>query len=98
MNRGAGRGRNLSPQNHQRVRPSCLENPKPVLQKILDFQQRISGAEAPTDSTGFIPGINPRPTALPSFSAACKARPFLSSICGTTKVVPFQNPTFTTGC
>ena len=30
------------------------------------------------------------------FSAACKARLFLSTIYGTAEAVPFQNPTFTT--
>src|ERR1017187_8278285 len=30
--------------------------------------------------------------------SGAKARHFLSSICGTTEVVPFQNPTFTMGC
>jgi hypothetical protein len=30
--------------------------------------------------------------------SGAKARHFLSSTCGTTEVVPFQNPTFTTGC
>jgi hypothetical protein len=30
--------------------------------------------------------------------SGAKARRFLSSICGTTKVVPFQNMTSTTGC
>jgi hypothetical protein len=48
-------------------------------------EKHTSGAKAHVDSIGFIPGINPRPTARMSFSAACK-------------VVPFQNLTFTTGC
>jgi hypothetical protein len=32
------------------------------------------------------------------FSAACEARRSFSTVYGTTEVVPFQNPTFTTGC
>jgi len=34
-------------------------------------EKHTSGAKAPIDSIGFIPGINPRPTARMSFSAAC---------------------------
>jgi hypothetical protein len=30
--------------------------------------------------------------------SGAKARDFLSGMCGTTEVVPFQNPTLTTGC
>jgi len=30
--------------------------------------------------------------------SGAKAHRFLSAICGTTEVVPFQNVTFTTGC
>jgi tRNA (guanine-N1)-methyltransferase len=37
-------------------------------------EKHTSGAKAPIDSIGFMPGINPRPTARLSFSAACKAR------------------------
>jgi tRNA/rRNA methyltransferase len=37
-------------------------------------EKHTSGAKAPIDSIGFVPGIDPRPTARLSFSAACKAR------------------------
>ena len=36
------------------------------------LEKHTSGAEARFDSIGFIPGINPRPTARMSSSAACK--------------------------
>jgi cell division protein FtsQ len=36
-------------------------------------EKNTAGAKAPNDSTGLIPGINPRPTARASFSAASKA-------------------------
>jgi hypothetical protein len=36
-------------------------------------ENHISGAEAQAHSADFIPGINPRPTAQTSFSAACEA-------------------------
>jgi tRNA (guanine37-N1)-methyltransferase len=36
-------------------------------------ETQTSGAKARVDSMGFIPGINPRPTALTSLSAACEA-------------------------
>src|ERR1035441_10145934 len=53
-------------------------------------EKHTSGAKAHIDSIGLIPGINPRPTARMSFSAACKARLFCD-LYGTTKAVPFQN-------
>jgi hypothetical protein len=37
-------------------------------------ETHTSGAEAHIHLIGFKPGINPRPTARTSFSAACKAR------------------------
>jgi len=37
------------------------------------WQKHTSGAEACVDLIGFIPGMNPRPTARTSFSAACLA-------------------------
>ncbi len=47
------------------------------------------GAKAHDDYIAFVPGINPRPTLKPSFSAACKAlinsRPFMARLKG----VPF---------
>src|ERR1035438_2079863 len=39
-------------------------------------EKHTSGAKAPINSIGFIPGINPRPTARTSFSANCKVVPF----------------------
>jgi len=38
------------------------------------WQKRTTGTEVSADSIGFIPGMNPRPTARVSFSAACEAR------------------------
>jgi hypothetical protein len=37
-------------------------------------EEQAAGAKAHVDSIGLLPGINPRPTARLSFSAACKAR------------------------
>ena len=62
------------------------------------WQEHTSRAEARIDSIDFIPGMNPRPTDRLSFSATCKARWFLLAIYGTAEAVPFQDPTFTTGC
>jgi hypothetical protein len=39
-------------------------------------QKHTSGAEALVDLIGFMPGINPRPTARTSFSAGCEVVPF----------------------
>jgi hypothetical protein len=39
-------------------------------------KKRTSGDEALIDLIGFVPGINPRPTARTIFSAACKAVSF----------------------
>src|SRR6202044_3589057 len=36
------------------------------------LEKHTSGAEAHVDLIGFMPGINPRPTARTSFSAACQ--------------------------
>ena len=68
-------------------------NPRPTAR--VSFS---AGSEACVDWIGLIPGMNPRPTARRRFSAACKAHRLFSAICGTSKAVPFQNPTFTTGC
>jgi hypothetical protein len=38
------------------------------------LEKHTSGAEAHIGFIGFMPGINPRPTARVSFFAACKAR------------------------
>jgi hypothetical protein len=46
------------------------------------------GAKAHDDYIAFAPGINPRPTLKPSFSAACKAQTFVLWVSGPTKVVP----------
>jgi len=52
-----------------------------LLKKAMSFGEEIekhpSGAEAHIDLIGFMPGMNPRPTARTSFSAACKAQIFL---------------------
>ena len=36
-------------------------------------RKHSSAAKVEADSIGFVPGMNPRPTARMSFSAACKA-------------------------
>jgi hypothetical protein len=38
-------------------------------------EKHTSGAKARIDSIGFMPGMNPRPTARRSFSAACEGVP-----------------------
>jgi hypothetical protein len=53
------------------------EEPAPrVAEKDLGsgerFGKHASGAEARVDLTGFVPGINPRPTARMSFSATAQ--------------------------
>jgi hypothetical protein len=61
----------------QQDREVCFSGAKEVAEKGLrsseNPQKHASGAEAQADSIGFSPGINPRPTARLSFSAACKA-------------------------
>jgi len=42
-------------------------------------KKRTAGAEALIDLIGFVPGINPRPTAGTSFSAACEDQPTLEA-------------------
>ena len=61
----------------------------------VEIEEHTSGAEAHIDLIGFMPGINPRPTARTSFSAARKA-PFLSFnlAYGTTEVEPLHTSTF----
>jgi hypothetical protein len=54
-------------------------------------ETHTSGAEARVDFIGFIPGINPRPTTLMSFSGVCEALTYSYGIYGTAEVVPFQN-------
>ena len=39
--------------------------------------KHTSGAKAHADYIAFTPGINPRPTLKPSFSAACEALTFI---------------------
>jgi hypothetical protein len=41
-------------------------------------EKHTSGAKARMDFIGLMPGINPRPTARLSFSAACEVVPFQS--------------------
>ena len=53
-----------------------------------NFEKHTSGAEAHVDFIDFMPGINPRPTARISFSAACEARLFLLTFCGPAEAVP----------
>jgi hypothetical protein len=65
---------NTLPQGLNRLR----ENNKMCERKQ---QNHTSGAEARADFAGFIPGINPRPTAHTSFPAACQARPDLLGLC-----------------
>ena len=64
-----------------RVKGMGLGRDKEVAEK-LDFSGEIcrkhtSGAEAHADLIGFMPGINPRPTARMSFSSTCKAPNFI---------------------
>src|SRR5271170_4435653 len=47
---------------------------KAEVRSIFDGKH-TSGAEAHGDSLAFVPGINPRPTARTSFSAACEVVP-----------------------
>ena len=54
-------------------------------------EKHPSGAKARDDSLGFIPGINPRPTAPRSFCARAKGRVSFVGFFGTAKAVPFQN-------
>ena len=64
----------------QLVKPIVLrgrtQGPEQAAEKGLISGERpekhTSGAKAHIDSIGFIPGINPRPTARMSFSAACE--------------------------
>jgi len=43
-------------------------------------EEHTSGAKAHVDLMSLIPGMNPRPTARMSFSAACKVVPFQNVI------------------
>ena len=51
-------------------------------------KKHTSVAKATAFSIGFIPGINPRPTARVRFSASCKAVPFQNS--RTVRVFPLR--------
>ena len=52
-------------------------------------ETRPSAAKAGIDPVGFMRGLKPPPPSGPSFSAACKAQPYLfRAACGTTEVVP----------
>jgi tRNA A37 threonylcarbamoyladenosine modification protein TsaB len=42
-------------------------------------EKHTSGAKAPADLIGFLPGINPRPTARSRLSASCETVPFQSA-------------------
>jgi hypothetical protein len=56
---------------------------KEAAEKVVIVNQKrekhTSGAEALSDSIGFIPGMNPRPTAPASFSADWKASVYFES-------------------
>ena len=52
--------------------------------------KHTAGAEARFDSIAFMPGINPRPTARRSFSAACKARFILLAVSAPVRLRPGQ--------
>jgi hypothetical protein len=78
----------------QPVKPCLVEvafigTAKQAMEKGVILSEKLekhtSRTEALFDSIGFIPEMNPRPTAPVSFSASCKA-------------APFQNPTSTASC
>ena len=54
-------------------------------------ERRTSGAKALADSIGFMPGINPQPTARRVLSAACKARASLTSFVARLKAAHSQD-------
>jgi hypothetical protein len=54
-------------------------------------EKHTSGAKAHADFKPLTARLKPCPFKAISFSAACKAHVHFSAICGTTKVVPFQN-------
>jgi hypothetical protein len=45
-----------------------------------NLEKHTAGAKARVDLIGFMPGINPRPTARTSFSAACLAQLLLLAL------------------
>ncbi|MGO9317575.1 MAG: class I SAM-dependent rRNA methyltransferase [Terracidiphilus sp.] len=49
---------------------------EPLFIRDAFSEKHTSGAEAPVDTIAIMPGINPRPTARTSFSAACEALPY----------------------
>ena len=59
---------------------------KPCVQK-----KHPSGAKALNNLIGFVPGMNPRPTARTSFSAACKARLSFHLFTARLKSCPFKS-------
>jgi hypothetical protein len=50
--------------------------------------KHTAGAETRFDSIAFMPGMNPRPTARRSFSAACKAQFILLALSARLKSYP----------
>ena len=55
------------------LRSFCALTPRNFSEVSRASEEHTSGAKARFDLVGFVPGINPRPTARMSFSAACKA-------------------------
>ena len=55
-------------------------------------KKRTSVAKATAYFAGFIPGMNPRPTARTSFSATCKAHPILLALSARLKPCPDTKP------
>ena len=72
----------------------------PVTKQIQDGAMASFSAacKAPIHLVGLAARLKSCPVTKQSFSAACKVRHLFSAPCGTTKVVPFQNSTFTKGC
>jgi len=67
-----------APDSWAECQAGCIAGAKQAAEKGLIFgeirKKHTSGAKARIDLIGFIPGMNPRPTARTSFSTACKAR------------------------
>ena len=79
----------LSP---SRALVDALAGPEQAAEKVLISpgkpEKHTSGAEAHVDFMGFMPGINPRPTARMSFSAACEARQLIQTVAARLKSCP----------
>jgi hypothetical protein len=57
-------------------------------------EKRTSGAKALGDSIGFMPGIDPQPTARRGFSAACKAHVDFGFVAARLRSCPDTNQHF----